>query len=437
MDEEMKKQVAVFRIGVILDFLNLNGADYGKREELLQAKSAARYQIPGSWRTRVSKSTIKHWLKLYLEGGRRLEALYPREREDRGHGRAMSPELEQTILRVREEMPLCSIPRLWLELQKRGIVKAAELTMSTLYRLMHQAKKMKPEGPAPVDRRRFEAACPNDLWQSDALHGPMVEHEGRQKKAYLLAIIDDHSRLVPHGQFYYSEGIESYLDCLRQALLKRGLPRKLYVDNGSAFRSRHLEQVTASLGIALSHSEAGVPQGRGKIERYFRTVRENFLAATKSKTLAELNKAYWEWLDTWYHARIHGSTGETPFGRYAAKLECIRSAPKDLEDHFRQLAWRRVERDRAITFQGRLYEAPLSLLGKKVTLLYHAHDHHRIEVRYENKSYGFLRLLDLQVNARAHRERPLRLEKDQPAAPWLPPVVRGGELPLGGGENHE
>lgn len=437
MDDESKKEVAVFRFGVISEFVNGNEADYGRRERLLREKSAQKYKIPGTHRTHISGSTIKHWLKLYEAGGRKLEALYPQAREDRGRSRALTGELASAILRVREEMPRASISRLQLEVQKRGIAKATEFTLSTLYRLMHRAGKMKPEGPTVVDRRRFEAEFPNDLWQSDALHGPQVEHEGRRKKTYLLAIIDDHSRLAPHGQFYYSEGIESYLDCLRQALLKRGLPRKLYVDNGSAFRSNHLEQVTASLGIALSHSEAGVPQGRGKIERYFRTVRENFLAANKSKTLAELNEAYWEWLDKWYHARVHSSTGETPLTRYAAKLECIRSAPRDLEDHFRQLARRRVERDRVISFQGRLYEAPLSLLGKSVTLLYHAHDHHRIEVRYENKNYGFLRLLDLQVNARAHRERPLRPEKVQPAAPLFPLVVRGGELPLGGGENHE
>jgi putative transposase len=437
MDEEGKKGVAVFRFGVISEFVNGNEAEYGRRERLLREKCAQKYKIPGTHRTHISASTIKHWLKHYEAGGRRLEALYPQGREDRGRSRALSDELAGAILRVREEMPRASISRLQLEIQKRGIAKTAEFTLSTLYRLMHRAGKMKPEGPAVVDRRRFEAEFPNDLWQSDALHGPQVEHEGRKKKTYLLAIIDDRSRLITHGQFYFSEGIECYLDCLRQALLKRGIPRKLYVDNGSAFRSRHLEQVTASLGIALSHSEPGVPQGRGKIERYFRTVRENFLAAPLPPTLTSLNAAFWEWLDIWYHARVHSSTGETPLTRYAAKLECIHSAPKDLEDHFRQVAKRRVERDRVISFQGRMYEAPLSLLGKRVTLFYHAHDPHRIEVAHEGKSHGFLRLLDLQVNARSHRERSPRLEKAAPETPLLPPAIRGGELPLGGGEAHE
>jgi putative transposase len=118
----------------------------------------------------------------------------------------------------------------------------------------------------PTDRRKFEAELPNDLWQSDVMHGPKVHVDGKRRKTYLIAVIDDHSRLICHGQFYLSEKLACYLQALEQALLKRGLPRKLYVDNGPAFRSRHLEQVTASLGIALIHSKPYKPQGRGKID---------------------------------------------------------------------------------------------------------------------------------------------------------------------------
>jgi putative transposase len=251
-------------------------------------------------------------------------------------------------------------------------------------------------------------------------------------------MIDDHSRLIPHGQFYFSEGIESCLDCLRQALLKRGWPGKLYMDNGAAFRSRHLEQVAASLGFALSHSEAGVPQGRGKIERFFRTVRENFLSAVTPKTLEQVNAEFWLWLETWYHARVHSSTGETPPARYAAHLDIIRSAPKDMEDHFRKMTVRRVGRDRVTSFQGKFYEAPLTLIGKKVNLLYHPHDLYRIEVRLDGQSFGFLRPLNLQVNARAHRDRPGgKRNSETTAIPQPPSQIRGGELPLGGGGRDE
>jgi hypothetical protein len=264
---------------------------------------------------------------------------------------------------------------------------------------------MNPKQGIPVDRRKFEVEMPNDLWQSDSMHGPRVEVDGRMRKTYLLAFLDDHSRLVPHAQFYLSEGLACYLDALEQALLRRGLPRKLYLDNGPAFRSKHLEHVSASLGIALIHASPYKPQGRGKIERFFRTVRMQFLPGFKGKTLEELNESFDLWLNDIYHQRKHSSTGHSPFQRFTAHMECLRSAPTQLKDYFRKHARRRVAKDRTITLNGKLYEAPVTLIGKQVLLLFHDDQPQRVEVLYKEQSYGFLTLLDLHINARVKRDK--------------------------------
>ena len=255
----------------------------------------------------------------------------------------------------------------------------------------------------PKDRRKFEAEAPNDLWQSDVMHGPMVLVDGKQRKTYLTAFIDDHSRLIPHAEFFLSERLDSFLDSFRKALLTRGLPRKLYVDNGPAFRSNHLEHICASLGIVLIHAKPYQPEGKGKIERFFRTVRMQFLPITKSSTLNGLNAALTEWLRD-YHERPHGSTGETPFRRFTRGLACVRPAPTDLSDHFRKEVKRTVAKDRTFTIQGRIYEAPVDLVSKQVRLLYHEHDPARVEVLWEGKTYGFASVLDVNVNCRVRRE---------------------------------
>ena len=190
-----------------------------------------------------------------------------------------------------------------------------------------------------------------------------------------------------------------------QALLIRGLPRKLYLDNGPAFRSKHLEYVTASLGTALIHSSPYKPQGRGKIERFFRTVRTQFLEGFKGSTLLELNEAFDLWLNEIYHQRKHSSTGQSPFERFTAHMECLRPAPTDLRDYFRKHARRRVAKDRTITLNGKLYEAPVGLIGKHVILLFHDKQPDRVEVTHKHKSYGFLTPLDLHINARVKRNR--------------------------------
>lgn len=271
----------------------------------------------------------------------------------------------------------------------------------TVYRLFKRHGLM--DESHPVDRRRFEAELPNDLWQSDCLHGPKVLHEGKTRKTYLFAFIDDMSRLIPHAGFYLHERLPSYLDAFVKALAKRGLPRKLYVDNGPSFRSQLLHHASASLGIALIHSKPYQPEGRGKIERWFKTVRMQFLpTVSDGLSLGELNEKLSSWVET-YHRTVHGSTKEKPIDRYLAHLHLLREAPKGLEDYFRIRTMRKVDKDRTVSLGGRLYEAPVETIGKMVTLLYHESDPARVEVFFNNASCGMLIPLDVTINYRIRR----------------------------------
>ncbi len=254
----------------------------------------------------------------------------------------------------------------------------------------------------PGDRRKFEAEFPNDLWQSDVMHGPHVLWEGKRRKTYLIAFIDDMSRLISHAEFYLHERLESFLDAFRKALRMRGIPRKLYADNGPSFRSNHLEHTCASLGIVLLHARPYQPEGKGKIERWFGTVRGSFLAAYKPATFEDLNDKFGAWVMDYNEAR-HSSTGDTPMKRFAGNIECIRPAPKDLEDHFRKTAKRTVAKDRTSALAGRLYESPVELIGKQISLLYHEHDPARVELLFAGKTYGFLSSVDVNVNYRIKR----------------------------------
>lgn len=432
MNEEQKKQVAIFRFGVISDFVSPARLDWGERARLLQEKCARQWQIPFSNRSRLSPATIRSWLRAYEKGGQRLESLYPHSRSDRGQARALDQETTLALLGLRREMPTAPVQTLIRTAQQRGVVDSEQhLAQSTLWRLLKREGLMQRGEQAAVDRRRFEAELPNDIWQSDVMHGPAVVAQGKNRKAYLIAFIDDMSRLICHAQFYLSENLDCYLDALRQALLTRGLPRKLYVDNGAAFRSFHLHQITASLGIALIHAKPYQPQGKGKIERFFRTVRSDFLPGVRTQSLTDLNEALDAWLRNVYHNREHRSTGQTPLGRYAAHCECVRAAPKDLQDHFRQQARRRVAKDRTVSLAGRLYEAPIALIGKQITLFYHAHDPARVEARHDAKSYGMLTAVDLNVNCHVQREKDtLKLHTE-------PRALSGGKLPFAGRKEAE
>ena len=427
MDEQQQKDIAVFRFGVISDFF-CQKLTRGEKERLLREKCSRQWQIPHSERTRLARTTILSWIKAYREGRQRLEALYPQSRSDRGMPRSIHDEAAAVIVTLRRQMPRCTLMVLLSELENRRLLRPDELpSYSSLYRFLKKENLLHLHQSSPVDRRKFEAESPNDIWQSDAMHGPMILDGEKRRKTYLFAFLDDMSRLIPHAAFYFSENLESYLDALRLALLKRGLPRKLYTDNGSAFRSKLLQETTASLGIALVHSRPYKPQGRGKIERWFLTVQKQLLPTLSSNLdLRGLNEQLEAWIHSVYHQRPHGSTGQSPIQRFAEKMECIRPAPRNLEDFFRKRARRKVANDRTIALNGKVYEAPVPLIGKQVTLLYHDHDPARVEVHLDNLSYGFLTPVDLHVNCRVRRSRSQDLVID--SAP--PKPVPSGRLPF-------
>jgi len=402
MDEDAKKTIAVFRFGVIADLVGGRKLLRGEKEALLREKASLQWEIPFSLRSHISRSTILSWMRSYEKGGRRLESLYPEERKDKGRYRVMDEEAIAALIQLRKERMGITLPVLLKEARAKGILPPHYMvSYATIYRIFRQHGVS--ENHIYPDRRRFEAELPNDIWQSDALHGPKALHEGKLKKTYCFAFIDDMSRLIPHAAFYVNERIDCYIDALTKALAKRGLPRKLYVDNGPAFSTQLLRHATASLGIALVHSAPYQPEGRGKIERWFKTLRMQFLSTIPDGlALEELNKRLAAWIEE-YHLREHGTTNEAPFARYARHLHCIREAPRNLMDHFRKRVTRKVDRDRTISLDGRLFEAPVTLIGKTVTLLYHESDPSRVEVFFNGTSHGRVLPLDVHVNAKVKR----------------------------------
>jgi len=404
MHRKQKIDVAVFRYSVIHEFVGGINMEYGEKQKLLKEKCARKWIIPFSEKTSISQSTILRWIRLYEDSGGKLESLYPKGRSDRGQQRSLDKETCLELTQMRHEFPNETVPFILKTMKKRGFIpQNKDLSLTTIYRFFHQNNLMR-KTTMNKDRRKFEAQMPNDIWQSDVMHGPRLLIDGKNKKTYLIAFIDDHSRLIVHGCFYTSESTAIFITAFEQALLKRGLPRKLYVDNGSAMKSRLLMYATASLGIALIKATPAQPQGKGKIERVFKTIRSQFLPGFTGKTLADINQCFEEWLKE-YHERKHSSTGQSPISRFVDNIECVRSAPQNLKDHFRKVARRRVNKDRSVVLDRIMYEAPVQLIGKQIELLYHEDGRETVEARYKSKSYGMLRQIDIHVNCRVRRDK--------------------------------
>ena len=367
--ESKAEKIALFRYGLIAPLV-LEPLPHGELTRRAEEIAARHYEIPGSQRTSVSVDTLLDWALRYRTGG--FEALAPKPRQDRGQSRTITPQLADLIERLKRENPHRTGTTLLRELALVSGQNQPALSASTLYRFLKQRGLSQRQLLAPPGHKKFEAQHANQIWQSDMLYGPYVQRPGGGKRqAFLHATLDDASRLIPHAQFYPDQGLDTFLDCLRQAVAARGLPVRLYVDNAKVFRSPQLARIAASLGILIVHTPPYQPEGRGKIERFFRSVREQFLAnldRKQSLTLEDLNQRLWIWIDSAYHSTEHSALGTTPLLRWQRDIEQIRQLPPatDLRRLFFHRLDRLVRRDSTFLLQNRFYEAPPDLAGQTI-----------------------------------------------------------------------
>ncbi len=425
-DSDHAQAVALFRYGLIADLLRIEPRSKGLYA-LIEQKAAAEYTIPGSSRTRVAAETIRDWLKRYRRGG--FEALVPKPRTDRGHSRSIPPEVVEVLLQIKEGNPRLSVQLVIREARTRPEVpQELPLPPSTVHRLLARHGLMQtPRGEeSPTDRRRFAFQQAGELWMSDVMHGPRVLVGDRTKrKSYLLAFIDDATRVIPYATFTLAENTAAFLPVLRQAILRRGLPARLYVDNGSNYRSHHLALVCAKLGIALIHARPFQPQGKGKIERFFRTLRAQLLTRLgeqDTRSLEALNRRLAAWIEGEYHHTPHrGLGGATPLEQWAQTAEAVRFPEPglDLGELFLFEATRTVQKDRTVSLNGVLYEVDAALVGERVTLRFDpsAPSGRAVQVCHRGTFIEQARPVETYANCFVKRHRPSRtLEIEGPAA---------------------
>jgi putative transposase len=427
-NEQYRQALALFRYGLIAEFIHLPAGSRGLYARLRE-KASAEYTIPGSARVRVAAETLRHWLKDYRRGG--FDALLPKGRSDRGRSRALSQAVADALLSLKEQQPELSIPQLIRAVQQsEAVPESLALPLSTVHRLLSRAglmhKASAEDQASPKDRRRFAFAEAGQLWMSDVMHGPSVGVPGRgRRKTYLIGFLDDATRVVPYCAFALSENTQAFLLVFKQALMRRGIPQRLYVDNGANYRSLHLALVCAKLGVALIHARPYQPQGKGKMERWFRTVRAQLLSrlsAADTESLESLNCRLHAWVEGEYHQSPHrGLEDQTPLDRWAMSADKIRlPGPNlDLDALFLFEVKRRVQRDRTVSLNGTLFEVDAALVGHTVTLRYDpgSPPARGVEVWYEAKFVARATLLDAYANCFVRRNRPTQIiDTDTPPA---------------------
>jgi putative transposase len=402
------EQVALFRYQLIREAAD-PALSTRQRGRLVRELAARPHPGPFGEPVTVSRASIDRWIRAWRAGG--FAALAPPARQVTPRTDAAVLELAAGLKREKPGRTAAQVAR---------ILRAScgwSPSARTLQRHFERLElNTRPDGSPPAVFGRFEASRPNELWTGDALHGPPVA--GR--KAYLFAFLDDHSRAVMAARWGYFEDSVRLAAALRPALAARGVPESIYVDNGSAFVDAALKRAAARLGIKISHSAPGRPQGRGKIERFFGLVRQEFLVeigdGSSITDLAQLNKLFTAWYETVYHTRPHGETGQPPIGRWLAGAPFPTPSPARLREAFLWAEYRLVRKDATIKLFGGAYETDPVLAGRRVECIFDPFDLAVVEVRWNGKPYGLAR--PQQIRRHSH-------PKAKPETPAAPPPPTG------------
>ena len=374
-----RERIALFRYRLIAEALNRRLRPR-ERGGLVREMASRQHEFPDGSVGTVSRNTLDRWMRYYRARG--LSGLEPEVRTDAGVVRR-HPELFEEAAALRRERPERSAAHIAEILRARHGIRVSERTLRE--QLQRRGLDRAQLAAHPRTFGRFEASRPNEIWIGDVLVGPFVPHpriEG-SRRARLFAFLDDHSRLLVHGAWVSEENTRAGQLVLRAAILRRGLPVRLYLDNGPPFRNANLERTCAVLGIHLVHSRPGMPQGRGKVERAFRVIRERFLLEAEQAGIPDLqtlNDRFLAWTEQYLNVRVHSETGQMPIERFLATGPPPKADPQLLEEACRWSEVRRVDRTACVNLLGNRYRVDPALCGRRVELRYDPEDLTELEV---------------------------------------------------------
>jgi len=347
--------------------------------------------------------TIQTWYYRYKKHG--ITGMINDSRADKGATRKITP--EEVLEAINAALPhfhgkqpnKSAIYRFCVE---KGLLRAEQIARNTFSRFIEEYEMLKDDVSENKRRLAFCMQYANQLWQADTMFDPFIQ----RRLVKLIAFIDDASRVLCHGEFFFEENADSMVKTLRAAFRKRGVPEQLLVDNGSIYCCQEIMLICARIGCILRHTAVRDAAAKGKIERFFRRVRDQFLVRKLDlSSVEELNKQFTQWVENEYNATVHSTLGMKPIDRFGVDLSRIQflSPSEDADELFYAEATRTVKKDNTFSFQGTRYETPVDLRGKKVEVRYERQGKGPVVIYDNGRRMGLARPLDAVANGLRRR----------------------------------
>lgn len=352
--------------------------------------------------------TIQTWYTRYKKHG--ITGMTNQSRKDKGKPRKITPEelleaINAALPHFREKKyTKMAVYRFCIE---KGLIQKSQLAQTTFFRFVREYDLFQPETEENKRRLAFCMQYANQLWQADTMFGPYVADGSAHRQTRLIAFIDDASRVLCHGEFFFEENVDSLVKALKAALYKRGVPEQLYVDNGSIYAGQEITLICSRIGCLLRHTAVRDAAAKGKIERFFRRVRDQFLIRQLDlSSLDALNRQFTAWVENEYNAVEHSALGMKPIDRFGLDLRRLRFLPPSEanDELFFAEDERKVKKDNTFSFRNVRYETPVDLRDKAIQIRYERHRSGPIVIFYKGQRMGLAKPLNQIANGLLRRK---------------------------------
>ncbi len=408
--DEAKNQIALFRYGLISSLVN-NTYEEKSMEEYYRKTASKSYVLNGK-EIKVRASTVKKWYTNYKKFG--YSGLIPKTRTDLNTSRKLTLDAQQKIIDYKKEFPHISGTLIYQKLIEEGYINQAIVSKSTVLKFIRDNYLLFGDD-GKIDRRAFEMEFANQMWDADTSHGPYLTINNKKIKTYLIALIDDASRIITSAKFYYEDNAINFQKTFKEGLKKYGIPKRIFLDNGKTYKNEQLSIICANCGMELIYTKPYSPQSKAKIERWFHTMKETWMRGINwidIKDIDELNDMLNDFINE-YNNKVHSSlinngVNISPRERWFKDQDQIRKIDNNqIDEYFLHTAYPTIRADSIAHVKRIEYEVPTKYIGKKVTVKYDFQDRSKAWIYDNGKKFEAIHIVDKIANSKIKRKETL------------------------------
>jgi len=413
MNEEERKKIALFRYSILAPLISGTYDESQSIKVFFRDAASKTYTNPGGVDTTISASTLERWYYCYQKEG--FDALLPRRRRDTGRSRKLDDDMMAQINYLKQEYPRLPATLIHQKLIENSTINKGDVSLSTINRYINQLN-LKHKYTNNTDMRRYERPHINEVWCGDSSVGPYLTIDGKKKRVWLIALMDDASRFVTGIDVFFHDNYVNLMSVLKLAVIKFGKPKVLNFDNGSPYKNKQMSLLAARIGVSLSYCQPYTPTGKAKIERWFKTLKQQWLSQLNMKefdSLEQLRVSLLAYVKK-YNQTIHSSlNGLTPMDRFFQESVLLKRLTQEQINHAFLLEYeRRVSADNVVILDGIEYEVDYRYSKQRIILRYTPDMSQIFVVDKVTGTLTPIKLLNKQENSRIKRQK-VRLTGDE------------------------